>query len=63
MNVTMMLETLTSMRRAGADVILTYFAKEAVLALGGREVRSVLLSIEADKLCLNGLYRERCNEL
>ncbi|MEM1255474.1 MAG: porphobilinogen synthase [Cyanobacteria bacterium P01_H01_bin.21] len=28
-----MLETLTSMKRAGADVILTYFAKEAALAL------------------------------
>ncbi|MDA0266228.1 MAG: porphobilinogen synthase [Cyanobacteria bacterium] len=30
---TVMLETLTSMKRAGADVILTYFAKEAALAL------------------------------
>jgi porphobilinogen synthase len=28
-----MLESLTAMRRAGADVILTYFAKEAALAL------------------------------
>ncbi len=28
-----MLETLTSIKRAGADVILTYFAKEAALAL------------------------------
>lgn len=28
-----MLETLTSMKRAGADVILTYFAKDAALAL------------------------------
>jgi porphobilinogen synthase len=28
-----MLETLTSMKRAGADLILTYFAKEAALAL------------------------------
>lgn len=30
---TVMLETLTSMKRAGADVILTYFAKEAAIAL------------------------------
>lgn len=30
---TVMLETLTSMKRAGADMILTYFAKEAALAL------------------------------
>jgi porphobilinogen synthase len=30
---TVMLETLTSMKRAGADVILTYFAKEVALAL------------------------------
>ncbi|MDY7014973.1 MAG: porphobilinogen synthase [Cyanobacteriota bacterium] len=30
---TVMLETLTSMKRAGADVILTYFAKEAALVL------------------------------
>jgi porphobilinogen synthase len=28
-----MLETLTSMKRAGADLILTYFAKEAALLL------------------------------
>ena len=28
-----MLETLVSIRRAGADLILTYFAKEAALAL------------------------------
>jgi porphobilinogen synthase len=28
-----MLETLTSMKRAGADVILTYFAKEVALIL------------------------------
>ena len=28
-----MLETLTSMKRAGADLILTYFAKDAALAL------------------------------
>ncbi len=30
---TVMLETLISMKRAGADVILTYFAKQAALAL------------------------------
>ncbi|ANV89148.1 delta-aminolevulinic acid dehydratase (plasmid) [Picosynechococcus sp. PCC 7117] len=30
---TVMLETLTSMKRAGADLILTYFAKEAAIAL------------------------------
>jgi len=30
---TVMLETLTSMKRAGTDVILTYFAKDAALAL------------------------------
>ena len=29
-----MLEVLTSIRRAGADVILTYFAREAAEALG-----------------------------
>lgn len=29
-----MLETLTSMKRAGADIILTYFAKEAALLVG-----------------------------
>ncbi|MEO0868664.1 MAG: porphobilinogen synthase, partial [Cyanobacteria bacterium J06642_11] len=28
-----MLETLTCMKRAGADLILTYFAKDAALAL------------------------------
>ena len=28
-----MLETLTSIKRAGADIILTYFAREAVSAL------------------------------
>ena len=28
-----MLETLTSMKRAGADLILTYFAKEVALIL------------------------------
>jgi porphobilinogen synthase len=30
----MMMETLTSIRRAGADIILTYFAKEAARLLG-----------------------------
>jgi porphobilinogen synthase len=30
-----MLETLTSIRRAGADLIITYFAKEAARLLGG----------------------------
>ena len=30
-----MMETLTSIKRAGADVILTYFAKDAVRRLGG----------------------------
>lgn len=30
---TVMLETLTSMKRAGADVVLTYFAKDAAIAL------------------------------
>jgi porphobilinogen synthase len=29
-----MLETLTSIKRAGADLILTYFAKEAAPLLG-----------------------------
>jgi porphobilinogen synthase len=29
-----MLETLTAMKRAGADVILTYFAKEVAQILG-----------------------------
>ena len=28
-----MLETLTSIKRAGADVIITYYAREAVKAL------------------------------
>jgi porphobilinogen synthase len=32
---TVMLETLTSIKRAGADVILTYFAKDAARAMGG----------------------------
>ncbi|MDJ0704473.1 MAG: hypothetical protein QNJ46_14415 [Leptolyngbyaceae cyanobacterium MO_188.B28] len=32
---TAMLETLASMERAGANVILTYFAKAAALALRG----------------------------
>jgi porphobilinogen synthase len=32
---TVMLETLTSIKRAGADVILTYFAKDAAKALKG----------------------------
>jgi porphobilinogen synthase len=30
----MMLETLTSIRRAGADIILTYYAKEVARLLG-----------------------------
>jgi porphobilinogen synthase len=30
-----MMETLTSIKRAGADVILTYFAKDAARKLGG----------------------------
>jgi porphobilinogen synthase len=29
-----MIEMLTSIKRAGADLILTYFAKEAARALG-----------------------------
>jgi porphobilinogen synthase len=29
-----MMEVLTSIRRAGADIILTYFAKEAARLLG-----------------------------
>ena len=29
-----MMETLTSIKRAGADIILTYYAREAVKALG-----------------------------
>jgi delta-aminolevulinic acid dehydratase/porphobilinogen synthase len=28
-----MMETLTSIKRAGADIILTYYAREAVRAL------------------------------
>jgi porphobilinogen synthase len=32
---TLMLETLTSIKRAGADVILTYFAKDAARAMSG----------------------------
>jgi porphobilinogen synthase len=31
-----MLETLTSIKRAGADIILTYYAREAIRALGSR---------------------------
>jgi len=31
-----MLETLTSIKRAGADIILTYYAREAIRALGQR---------------------------
>jgi porphobilinogen synthase len=31
----MMMETLTSIRRAGADIILTYYAKESARLLGG----------------------------
>jgi porphobilinogen synthase len=31
-----MMETLTSIKRAGADIILTYFAKEAAKLLGGK---------------------------
>jgi porphobilinogen synthase len=30
-----MMEILTSIRRAGADIIITYFAKDAVRVLGG----------------------------
>jgi porphobilinogen synthase len=30
-----MMETLTSIRRAGADIIITYYAREAARALGG----------------------------
>ena len=30
-----MIETLTSIRRAGADIILTYYAKEVARVLGG----------------------------
>jgi porphobilinogen synthase len=29
-----MLETLTAIRRAGADIIITYYAREAARALG-----------------------------
>jgi porphobilinogen synthase len=29
-----MMETLTSIKRAGADIIITYYAREAVKALG-----------------------------
>jgi delta-aminolevulinic acid dehydratase/porphobilinogen synthase len=29
-----MLETLTGIRRAGADVIITYYAREAARAIG-----------------------------
>lgn len=32
-----MMETLTSIKRAGADIILTYYAREAVRALGNKE--------------------------
>jgi porphobilinogen synthase len=32
-----MLETLTSIKRAGADIILTYYAREAIAALQNRE--------------------------
>jgi delta-aminolevulinic acid dehydratase/porphobilinogen synthase len=28
-----MMETLTSIKRAGADIILTYYAREAIAAL------------------------------
>ena len=31
-----MLETLTSIKRAGADIILTYYAREAIRAIGAR---------------------------
>jgi porphobilinogen synthase len=31
-----MLETLTSIKRAGADIILTYYARDAIRALGAR---------------------------
>ncbi|HEX2640147.1 MAG TPA: hypothetical protein VHL50_06230, partial [Pyrinomonadaceae bacterium] len=33
-----MMEVLTSIKRAGADVIITYFAKEAARALQGSSV-------------------------
>ena len=29
-----MMETLTSIRRAGADIIITYYAREAARAIG-----------------------------
>jgi porphobilinogen synthase len=29
-----MLETLTSIKRAGADIIISYFARDAIKALG-----------------------------
>jgi delta-aminolevulinic acid dehydratase/porphobilinogen synthase len=29
-----MMETLTSIRRAGADIVITYYAREAARALG-----------------------------
>ena len=32
----MVLEVLTSIRRSGADIILTYHAREAARLLGGR---------------------------
>lgn len=36
-----MMECLTSMRRAGADIIITYFAKRAAALLQGRELATV----------------------
>ena len=38
---TVMMETLTSIKRAGADVILTYFAKEAALLLAANTTRKL----------------------
>jgi porphobilinogen synthase len=35
-----MMETLTSIRRAGADIILTYYAREAIRTLAGSETPS-----------------------
>jgi len=35
-----MMETLTSIRRAGADIILTYYAREAIKALGTRTTQT-----------------------
>jgi porphobilinogen synthase len=32
-----MLETLTSIRRAGADIIITYYAREAIRALDAQK--------------------------